>query len=132
MVYRILYEIVQDDEDAPYVHILHIRHGSRKPMTRAEARKIEANSVYDMGKPICYHDNCCSNRVIVYHRRLWWLCLGGRRIVLLVAYVVLPVRQRGLFNGARSHIRESCVGVKDIILSDRLCRRILRDTFDIG
>ncbi len=41
-VYRLLYEIVADDDEAPHVHVLHIRHGARKPMTRAEARKIEA------------------------------------------------------------------------------------------
>ncbi len=40
-VYRILYSINEPDEDAPFIHVLHIRHGARKPMTRAEARKIE-------------------------------------------------------------------------------------------
>ncbi len=39
--YRIFYTIVESEEDAPYVYILHIRHGARKPITRAEARKIE-------------------------------------------------------------------------------------------
>lgn len=41
IVHRVLYEIVVDDQDGPFVHILHIRHAARKPMTRAEARKIE-------------------------------------------------------------------------------------------
>ena len=39
--YRIFFTIVEADEDAPSVYILHVRHGARKPMTRAEARKIE-------------------------------------------------------------------------------------------
>jgi len=41
VTHRILYEIVVDDMEAPYVHVLHVRHGARKPMTRTEARKIE-------------------------------------------------------------------------------------------
>ena len=41
VTHRILYEIVVDDMEAPYVHVIHVRHGARKPMTRAEARKIE-------------------------------------------------------------------------------------------
>jgi plasmid stabilization system protein ParE len=41
VTYRILYEIIVDEMEAPYVYILHIRHGSRKPMTRADARKME-------------------------------------------------------------------------------------------
>ena len=41
VIYRILFEIVEKDEDTPFVHVLHIRHASRKPMTRAEAREIE-------------------------------------------------------------------------------------------
>lgn len=39
--YRVFYMIVDSVEDAPAVAILHIRHASRKPMTRAEAREIE-------------------------------------------------------------------------------------------
>ncbi len=41
VIYRILYEIVAEELESPYVHILHIRHAARKPMTRTEARKIE-------------------------------------------------------------------------------------------
>jgi plasmid stabilization system protein ParE len=41
VAYRILYTIVETEEDAPYVRILHVRHGSARPITRAEARKIE-------------------------------------------------------------------------------------------
>lgn len=41
-VYQIFYTVVEAEEDSPYVYILHVRHGARKPMTRAEARKIEA------------------------------------------------------------------------------------------
>ena len=41
VIYRVLFEAVEKDEDAPYIHVLHIRHASRKPMTRAEAREIE-------------------------------------------------------------------------------------------
>ncbi len=44
VVHRILYEIAQDDQDGPFVHVLHIRHGARKPMTRAEARKIDEDA----------------------------------------------------------------------------------------
>lgn len=40
-LHRILFSVIESTEDAPYVHILHVRHGARKPMTRAEARKIE-------------------------------------------------------------------------------------------
>lgn len=41
---RIFYSIVEPKEDAPVASIMHIRHASRKPMTRAEARKIEADA----------------------------------------------------------------------------------------
>ncbi len=40
-VYRVLYTIEDANDDAPTVHILSVRHGSRKPMTRAEAREID-------------------------------------------------------------------------------------------
>ncbi len=43
VAYRIFYSIVEPKEDAPVVSIMHIRHASRKPMTRAEARKIDAD-----------------------------------------------------------------------------------------
>ena len=42
--YQVYYTIVEFDQDAPFVTILHIRHGARKPMTRAEARKIDEDS----------------------------------------------------------------------------------------
>lgn len=42
VAYRILFTIMESQEDAPYVRILHVRHGSARPMTRAEARDIEA------------------------------------------------------------------------------------------
>ena len=41
VIYRVLFEVVETDEDASYIHILHIRHASRKPMTWAEAREID-------------------------------------------------------------------------------------------
>lgn len=39
--YHIFFTIAEADEDGPCVYILHVRHGARKPITRAEARKIE-------------------------------------------------------------------------------------------
>jgi len=36
------YTIRQDSLDGPRVTILHIRHAARKPLTREEARAIEA------------------------------------------------------------------------------------------
>lgn len=42
--YSLAGEIAEDDQDGQLIHILHIRHGARKPMTRAEARKIEADA----------------------------------------------------------------------------------------
>lgn len=41
VIYHILFEVVEGDEDAPFVYVLHIRHSARKPMMRAEAREIE-------------------------------------------------------------------------------------------
>jgi len=43
-IYRVLYSINEPDEDAPFVHVLHVRHAARKPMTRAEAQKIEEDN----------------------------------------------------------------------------------------
>lgn len=40
--YRILFTVVEAAEEAPFVFILHIRHGARRPMTRREAREIES------------------------------------------------------------------------------------------
>ncbi len=42
--YHIFFTVAEAEEDAPYVYILHVRHGARKPMTRAEARKIEEDT----------------------------------------------------------------------------------------
>lgn len=39
--YQIFYTIAESEEDTPYVFVLHLRHAARKPMTRAEAWKIE-------------------------------------------------------------------------------------------
>ena len=44
VAYQVYYTIVETVEDAPSVTILHIRHSARKPMTRAEARKIEEDA----------------------------------------------------------------------------------------
>ncbi len=41
IMHHIFFEVVEESEDAPYIYVLHIRHASRKPMTRAEAREIE-------------------------------------------------------------------------------------------
>ncbi len=41
--YRILFTIVEEEDDGPTVYILNVRHGARKPITRAEARQIEAD-----------------------------------------------------------------------------------------
>jgi len=41
VAYRVFYTIAEADEDAAFLYVLHVRHGARKPMTRAEARKIE-------------------------------------------------------------------------------------------
>lgn len=41
VVYRVFYTITEAGDDAAFVYVLHVRHGARKPMTRAEARKIE-------------------------------------------------------------------------------------------
>lgn len=40
-VHRVLFTIDEGGEDAPTVHVLSVRHGARKPMMRAETRKIE-------------------------------------------------------------------------------------------
>lgn len=43
VAYRVLYTIVEAEDDAPYVRILHVRHGSARPITRAEARELETD-----------------------------------------------------------------------------------------
>ncbi len=40
-VYRILFTIQEANGDPATVYILSVRHGARKPMTRAEAREVE-------------------------------------------------------------------------------------------
>lgn len=40
--YRILFTIRESVDEAPFVFVLHIRHGARGPITRSEARSIEA------------------------------------------------------------------------------------------
>jgi len=43
VAYRVLYTIVEAEDDAPYIRILHVRHGSARPITRAEARELETD-----------------------------------------------------------------------------------------
>ena len=40
--YRVLFVLREDPDDAPTVTIIHVRHAAQKPMTRKEAREIEA------------------------------------------------------------------------------------------
>ncbi len=40
-VYRVLFTIQEANGDPATIYVLSVRHGARKPMTRAEARKIE-------------------------------------------------------------------------------------------
>lgn len=40
--YRALYTVYEADDEAPFVFVLHIRHGARRPLSRAEAGEIEA------------------------------------------------------------------------------------------
>jgi len=43
VAYRVLFTIKPDAADeAPFVYVVHVRHGAARPMTRAEARKIAA------------------------------------------------------------------------------------------
>ena len=41
VAYRIIFWIEQNEDDAPAVVILQIRHGSAKPISRKEAKKIQ-------------------------------------------------------------------------------------------
>jgi plasmid stabilization system protein ParE len=41
VAYRVLFTIVEEAEDAPFVRIVHVRHGAQRPISRAEAREIE-------------------------------------------------------------------------------------------
>lgn len=46
VAYRVLFTITGEQEgspEAPTVTILHVRHGAARPITRAEAREIEAD-----------------------------------------------------------------------------------------
>ena len=40
--YRVLFVLRENPDDAPTVTIIHVRHAAQKPMTRKEAREIEA------------------------------------------------------------------------------------------
>lgn len=42
VAYRVLFTIVEEKDDASYVRVLHVRHGAARPITRAEAKEIEA------------------------------------------------------------------------------------------
>ena len=41
--YRVLFVLRENTDDAPTVIIIHVRHAAQKPMTRKEAREIEAS-----------------------------------------------------------------------------------------
>ena len=41
--YRVLFVLRENSDDAPTVTIIHVRHAAHKPMTRKEAREIEAS-----------------------------------------------------------------------------------------
>ncbi len=41
--YRVLFVLRENPDDAPAVTIIHVRHATQKPMTRKEAREIEAS-----------------------------------------------------------------------------------------
>jgi len=41
-IWRLLFTVVDGEYDAPTVNLLHVRHGAQRPITRAEARQIEA------------------------------------------------------------------------------------------
>ena len=49
-VYRVLFTIEEPSEESATVHILSVRHASRKPMTRAEAREIEEDDGEGRGR----------------------------------------------------------------------------------
>ncbi len=38
--YLVFYSVTEVGEEGPTLNVIHIRHGSRKPLTRAEARQI--------------------------------------------------------------------------------------------
>ena len=40
--WRILFTVDEGAEDAPTVNLLHVRHAAQRPITRAEARQLEA------------------------------------------------------------------------------------------
>ncbi len=41
--HRVLFVLRQNPDDAPTVTVIHVRHAAQKPMTRKEAREIEAS-----------------------------------------------------------------------------------------
>lgn len=42
--YRLIYRVTEDSDDGPLVEVLHVRHAAAKPITRKEAREIEAQN----------------------------------------------------------------------------------------
>ena len=42
VIYRLLFAVLEDGPDGPVVTILALRHGAARPITRAEARDMEA------------------------------------------------------------------------------------------
>lgn len=43
VAYRLLFVLVETPDDPPFVRILHVRHGSARPVTRTQARDIDAD-----------------------------------------------------------------------------------------
>jgi len=41
--YLVFFSLTEEGEDGPTLNVVHIRHGGRKPLTRAEARQILAS-----------------------------------------------------------------------------------------
>lgn len=44
VAYRVLFTVQASSPDGPIVHIVTVRHGAARPITRAEARAIKSNS----------------------------------------------------------------------------------------
>ena len=42
--YRLIYRVIEDSDDGPQVEVMHLRHAQAKPITRKEAREIEAQN----------------------------------------------------------------------------------------
>jgi plasmid stabilization system protein ParE len=43
VAHHIYYRVYEESDDGPFVRVLHVRHASRKPITRKEAREIQAS-----------------------------------------------------------------------------------------